>query len=250
MPETSGSETVSTKLRRIAQLAKEDPMRVLTSLSHHIDVEFLREAYRLTRKDGAAGVDGQSAEDFAADLDNNLRELLEGLKSGRYRAPPVRRVVREARGTLQLLRGDEQQHVTEAVLVVRRACVAPLARPAEPTRIHELAAVPTTPGNVPLAETAFGVGSRQVANLWPEEPDALCGEPAYVVRRAEAPVVLGLEAGAGHIIRGATPAYREARKDISPLSVCQLGERLGAGSEPLTAHVSSAWAFISRSTWA
>lgn len=92
MTEASDSETVSTKLRRIAQLAKEDPTRVLTNLAYHIDVEFLREAYRLTRKDGAAGVDGQSAEDFAADLDDNLRELLEGFKSGHYRAPPVKRV--------------------------------------------------------------------------------------------------------------------------------------------------------------
>lgn len=92
MAEIPSSGTVSTKLRRIAQLAKEDLRRALTSLSHHIDMDFLREAYRLTRKSGAAGVDGQTAEDFAADLDKNLRELLEGFKSGRYRAPPVRRV--------------------------------------------------------------------------------------------------------------------------------------------------------------
>ena len=92
MAEIPSSRTVSTKLRRIAQLAKEDPTRALTSLSHHIDLDFLREAYRRTRKSGAAGVDGQTAEDFAADLDKNLRELLDGLKSGRYRAPPVRRV--------------------------------------------------------------------------------------------------------------------------------------------------------------
>ena len=92
MAEIPSSGTVLTKLRRIAQLAKEDPTRALTSLSHHIDLDFLREAYRQTRKSGAAGVDGQTAEDFAADLDKNLRELLDGLKSGRYRAPPVRRV--------------------------------------------------------------------------------------------------------------------------------------------------------------
>ncbi len=92
MAETPSSRAVSTKLRRIAQLAKEDPTRALTSLSHHIDLEFLREAHRLTRKSGAAGVDGQTAEDFAADLDKNLQELLDGFKSGRYRAPAVRRV--------------------------------------------------------------------------------------------------------------------------------------------------------------
>src|SRR5512144_2398807 len=83
---------VSTKLQRIAQLAKEDPRRVLTTLAHHIDVEFLREAFRRTRKDGAPGVDDQTAEEYAADLDSNLRSLLDRFKSGTYRAPPVRRV--------------------------------------------------------------------------------------------------------------------------------------------------------------
>jgi len=63
----------------------------LTSLAHHIDLEWLREAYRLTRKDGATGVDGQSAEEYAANLEQNLRGLLERAKSGSYRAPPVRR---------------------------------------------------------------------------------------------------------------------------------------------------------------
>jgi group II intron reverse transcriptase/maturase len=83
---------VSTKLQRIAQLAKEDPKRALTTLAHHIDVEFLREAFRRTRKDGATGVDDQTAEGYAKDLDANLRSLLDRLKSGAYRAPPVRRV--------------------------------------------------------------------------------------------------------------------------------------------------------------
>jgi len=83
---------VSTKLQRIAQLAKEDPKRVLTTLAHHIDIEFLREAFRRTRKDGAPGVDDQTAEEYAKDLDGNLRLLLDRFKSGTYRAPPVRRV--------------------------------------------------------------------------------------------------------------------------------------------------------------
>jgi group II intron reverse transcriptase/maturase len=52
----------------------------------------LREAYRRTRKDGARGVDGQSAHEYAANLEENLRSLLERAKSGTYRAPPVRRV--------------------------------------------------------------------------------------------------------------------------------------------------------------
>jgi group II intron reverse transcriptase/maturase len=86
------SPTISTKLERIAQLAREKPQEALTTLAHHIDVDWLREAYRRTRKDGAQGIDGQSAEQYAQQLEGNLRSLLDRAKSGTYRAPPVRRV--------------------------------------------------------------------------------------------------------------------------------------------------------------
>src|SRR3990172_5790224 len=92
MTETSGSTPISTKLERIAKLAREAPGMALTTLAHHIDIDWLKEAYRRTRKDGATGVDGQTAEEYAVNLEGNLRELLERAKSGAYRAPPVRRV--------------------------------------------------------------------------------------------------------------------------------------------------------------
>jgi group II intron reverse transcriptase/maturase len=65
---------------------------VFTTLAHYIDVEFLREAYHRTRKDGAVGVDGRTAADYAENLEENLQSLLDRFKSGTYRAPPVRRV--------------------------------------------------------------------------------------------------------------------------------------------------------------
>jgi RNA-directed DNA polymerase len=92
MPGTLGSENVSTRLQRIAELAKATPQMVLTTLAHHIDADWLREAYRRTRKDGATGVDEQTAAQYAQHLEENLRGLLERLKSGTYYAPPVRRV--------------------------------------------------------------------------------------------------------------------------------------------------------------
>ncbi len=63
-----------------------------TTLAHHIDLELLREAYRRTRKDGAVGVDRQTAEEYAANLGENLAALHERLKAGTYVAPPVKRV--------------------------------------------------------------------------------------------------------------------------------------------------------------
>ena len=100
MGETSSSQTVSTKLERIANLAKRVPAP-LTTLAHHIDIEWLREAHRRTRKDGARGVDGQSAEQYESDLEGNLAALLGRVKAGTYRAPPVRRVY--------IPKGDGQQ---------------------------------------------------------------------------------------------------------------------------------------------
>jgi RNA-directed DNA polymerase len=92
MAGTSSPITVSTKLQRIATLAQEAPERVLTTLAHHIDVPFLREAYHRTRKDGAAGIDGQTAQAYAENLETNLKSLHDRFKSGAYYAPPVRRV--------------------------------------------------------------------------------------------------------------------------------------------------------------
>ncbi|MHC4407090.1 MAG: group II intron reverse transcriptase/maturase [Planctomycetota bacterium] len=92
MTKTSGFESISTKRRWIAQLAKEAPEMVFTTLCHHMDLEWMYEAYRRTRKDGAVGVDGQSAQAYAENLEFNLRSLLECAKSGSYQAPPVRRV--------------------------------------------------------------------------------------------------------------------------------------------------------------
>jgi RNA-directed DNA polymerase len=84
-------ESVSTKQERIAKLAASNPAMAFTSLNHYLDAEWLRYAYECTRKDGAVGVDGQTAQEYAANLEQNLQSLIDRLKSGRYHAPPVRR---------------------------------------------------------------------------------------------------------------------------------------------------------------
>jgi RNA-directed DNA polymerase len=92
MARTPSLETVSTKQQRIAMRAKQAPTLAFTTLAHCIDLDWLWEAFRRTRPDGATGVDGQTAADYAANLPANLRSLLDRAKSGTYRAPPVRRV--------------------------------------------------------------------------------------------------------------------------------------------------------------
>lgn len=62
------------------------------SLAHHVDVEFLGEAYRRIRKDAAPGIDGRTAAQYEERLGANLVRLLDRFKDGSYRAPPVKRV--------------------------------------------------------------------------------------------------------------------------------------------------------------
>ena len=51
------------------------------------------EAYKsVKRNKGSAGVDGQSIEDFEADLRNNLYKIWNRMSSGTYFPPPVRAV--------------------------------------------------------------------------------------------------------------------------------------------------------------
>ena len=103
--ETSGHGTVTEKhdecieirkrvheTERIAELAKQSPQMAFTSLAYLMDIDWLKEAYRRTRKDGAVGVDGVTAAEYEEDLEGNLQWLLDRAKSGTYRAPPVRRV--------------------------------------------------------------------------------------------------------------------------------------------------------------
>jgi RNA-directed DNA polymerase len=73
-------------------LAKQSPQMAFTSLAYLMDIDWLKEAYQRTRKDGAVGVDGMTAEDYERDLEGNLQRLLDRAKSGSYQAPPVRRV--------------------------------------------------------------------------------------------------------------------------------------------------------------
>jgi len=104
MEGTLKPESVLTKQRRIAELAKRHKGKTIISLNHYLDEEWLRCAFNLTRKDGAVGVDGQTAADYEKNLQENLKGLLDRMKSGRYKALPVRRAyIPKADGSLRPL---------------------------------------------------------------------------------------------------------------------------------------------------
>ncbi len=79
-------------LQGIANQAQRYPEMVFDNVFHVIDRDFLLEAYRLTRKRSAPGVDKVTAKQYADNLDDNLRDLHERLRDNRYVAPPVERV--------------------------------------------------------------------------------------------------------------------------------------------------------------
>jgi len=82
---------VSTKQERIAYRAGTHPQEAFVSLSHNLTTDWLKEAYHRTRKDGAVGVDGMTAQEYSKELDENLTRLSGEARSGRYKAPPVKR---------------------------------------------------------------------------------------------------------------------------------------------------------------
>jgi len=86
-------ENMSTLRQRIAERAQQFPEARFTSLAHLMDIPWLYTALGYTRKDGAVGSDGLTGDDYLEDdLPAKLADLLERAKSGRYHAPPVRRV--------------------------------------------------------------------------------------------------------------------------------------------------------------
>jgi len=84
-------ESVSTRRRRIVNAARKHRQEPLTALSHHMDLNWMHEAYRRVSRKAAPGVDGQTWAEYGENLTENLKDLLNRAKSGRYKAPPVKR---------------------------------------------------------------------------------------------------------------------------------------------------------------
>jgi RNA-directed DNA polymerase len=81
-----------TDINRITELAKEDPKRQFSSIAHLITRERLEEAFRSLRKDASAGIDGITYQQYETKVEENIRQLHQRLKEGKYRAQPLRRV--------------------------------------------------------------------------------------------------------------------------------------------------------------
>lgn len=84
-------DVVSTELRRIAELARQDREMKFTSLAHHLTPMLLLDSFELLNQKGAPGSDGMTMEEFKADIGKNILSLHGDLKAGKYRASSVRR---------------------------------------------------------------------------------------------------------------------------------------------------------------
>ncbi len=83
---------MSTTLSRISELAKGNRTMRFLSIAHLLTVGALVEAFYRLRKDASAGVDGVTYAAYEADAWENLEKLHDRIKSGRYRAEPLRRI--------------------------------------------------------------------------------------------------------------------------------------------------------------
>ena len=100
---------------------------VFDNVFHLIDGAWLREAYRRTRKNSAPGGDQVTAQQYAENLDDNLRDLHERLRDDRYVAPPVERVWIEKEGGKKRPIGKpccEDKIVQRAVVMLLEAIFA------------------------------------------------------------------------------------------------------------------------------
>lgn len=93
MLRTQCRESVHSKLQLIHQKAKSDKKMRFTTLMHHIyNIDMLRTAYLELKRNAAPGIDRETWDSYGTNLEKNLQDLSEKLKSGAYRAKPVRRV--------------------------------------------------------------------------------------------------------------------------------------------------------------
>ncbi len=80
------------KLNLIAEKAKRDKRLKFTSLIHHINEDNLVQCFSELKKDKASGIDGVTVEEYGRNLEWNIFNLVEKLRTKSYRPQPVRRV--------------------------------------------------------------------------------------------------------------------------------------------------------------
>jgi len=98
------TKSVSRSLFELTEKAKGDPKHRFRSLYREIDLRMLHDCFRQLRRSAGVGVDGVSCAQYEENLEANLRDLLDRLATGRYRAKLIRRkYIPKASGKLRPL---------------------------------------------------------------------------------------------------------------------------------------------------
>jgi RNA-directed DNA polymerase len=92
MPWAQSQTSMPHALERIRKVARERKKEKFISLLHHISIDLLEDAYYELKVDAVPGVDRLTWKDYEADLERNLEDLHNRVRSGAYRARPSRRV--------------------------------------------------------------------------------------------------------------------------------------------------------------
>ncbi|MCK6546655.1 group II intron reverse transcriptase/maturase [Myxococcota bacterium] len=92
MEEAQDSIDISTRLRRIAEIARAHPNEPLRTLAHHVDEKMFEYAYWQLKPGASAGIDGETHASYAGKRKERYAVLRDQMHGGTYRAPPVRRV--------------------------------------------------------------------------------------------------------------------------------------------------------------
>jgi len=83
---------MSTVELQIAERARKYKGEALYNLHHFIDAPLLQESYEKLNKKSAGGIDGKTWQHYGLEFPERRESLLDEFKSGRYRAPAIRRV--------------------------------------------------------------------------------------------------------------------------------------------------------------
>jgi len=90
--EHRSGEPVGTKLLRIAAKARKEPKLKFVNLYYLMKAELLLECFRRLSENKAAGIDEVTKNEYAENLEANIRSLESRLHRMAYRPQPVRRV--------------------------------------------------------------------------------------------------------------------------------------------------------------
>lgn len=83
---------METKLARINEIAKQDKEERFTSLVHLINAQTLAASHEELKPGKAAGVDSITKEEYGANLQENISDLIRRMKRQAYKPQPARRV--------------------------------------------------------------------------------------------------------------------------------------------------------------